>query len=177
MRILIRRIGGMIGGILDRAFSAAGALAFSQIPAYMDQYLLFLKGMLQESRRQVESVQDRASLSGKTLQQFIDKHLASPDPDFSASGLIMKDTLQRYENYRLAVADLEHSTVFQKPFYFLYHFDFSLIKEINYTPSIPVTMEAGVYALAGLVFGLIVYTIIIWAPAQLLAPSVRRNGR
>lgn len=175
MIYLIRRVGGLIGGILDRAFCTAGALIFSQIPAFMAQYLTLLKGALHESRIQVEALQQRSSALGKSIEAFIEKHLSSSDPDFSASGRLMQETFVRYNAYRDAVQDLEHSTIWQKPFYFIYHLDWNLLKEMKFIPGIPFTVEAGIYAVAGIIFGYIIYTVFIWAPFQLIAPVPRRR--
>lgn len=165
--ILLRPIFSLIDSILDRVFSLGGAIVAAQIPAFLMEYMATLKGALMESGRNVDSMRMRATEMGRTLEEFIAKHLASPDADFVASGKIMQESLLRYETYQNAYMALDTAPIWKKFLVFLQVFDFQLVKGMHFTPALPLSVEGGVYALIGLLLGLVVYQAILKLPFHL----------
>ena len=85
---LLRWLFKPIDQLLDRVFSVAGAVVLSQMPQIMRQYLDVLSGALAEAGRNVAVFRDQAFLLGKSLPEFIDKHLRNPDPAGAAPLLV-----------------------------------------------------------------------------------------
>ncbi len=168
LRNAIFRLFSFVGSLLDRIFAAAGAFVFSQMPALMTQYLTLLRGAMVESGRQYAAIHAQAAAAGRTVDQFIAKHLQSSDPEFMASGRVMDATVQRYMDYRDAIHAIQSSPAWKKPFLMLYHLDFNLVLSLKLSPTIPISYEAAVYALVGMIFGMLVYTLFIWSPLTLL---------
>lgn len=119
-----------------------------------------LRGALHEARRQVELIEAQARANGKTIDQFIAKHLDSNDPDFAGSGRVMQSSVDAFEKYRDAYDAIGGAGIFQKPFVFISHVDLTLLGSMDFTPGIPFTTEALVYGFAGILFGLLVYHIL-----------------
>jgi hypothetical protein len=172
--MILRKITAIFDGFLDRVFSMAGAVIFSQIPRFMDQYKDVLQGALFESSKMVQSITLRANEVHRSLEEFIGKHLGSQDPDFIASGKIMQEALNRYDRYKEAFDALSSANIFKKPFVFFYYIDWELFKAVKFTPGIPMTVEGAVYAVAGLMFGFIFYNIILKSPIHFFTVKSRR---
>lgn len=145
--------------LLDRIFAVVGALLFSQIPLFMHQYLQGLIGHEAELRLQVEEMRRAAMQTGKTLEQFINKFLASGDIDFELQGAVMKAMLNRWQYLSDNLISLNNSTVFTRPFVFISHLDFDIAKSslTNFEPGIPFSLEGGVYLMIGMLFGLLIF--------------------
>ncbi len=166
--MILRKITAVIDGFLDRVFSMAGAVIFSQIPRLIDQYTDVLSGALFESSKMVESITRRAGEIGRSIEEFIGKHLNSQDPDFIASGKIMQESLERYDRYKEALDAITSANIFYKPFAFFYYLDWELFKTVRFTPGIPLTVEGGMYAVTGLAFGFLFYNVILKAPVHFM---------
>ena len=70
-------------GLFDRLLCVAGAVLFSQVPEFMEQYLQRLGGHLDEARRQLEQLRDVAAQIRVTLEALIANTSANPDPSCS----------------------------------------------------------------------------------------------
>lgn len=138
---------------LDRILSLLCGVTFAQIPQFIQHYMQQLSGRVDELRMQVESMRTAAGLSGKSLEQFVQKFLNSSDPDFVHQGQVMSDIYHRYESLSMAYTQLEGTQGVAQPFVFFYHIDTSLVKSTfaHFSLGLPFTIEAGVYALAGIV--------------------------
>lgn len=158
--IVLRAIGRFFDSILDRVFSVAGALVFSQIPQIITQYTDVLSGALSEARRQVQTIREMAAQNGKTLEEFLQKHLNSSDPDFQGSGKIMQKSVERFLELDDAYQALLNAPVWKKPFLFFYHFDSELFRALHFQPALPLTPEGAIYAFVGILAGLLVYNIL-----------------
>ncbi len=157
---MIKRIIKYFDSIVDRIFCAAGAVVFSQIPQFIRQYTDALSGALMEARRQIDSIRSMAELGGKTLEEFIGKHLSSTDPDFQNSGKVMQASVDRFAYYEAAYRALIDSAIWKKPFLFLYYLDIDLFHAVKFQPGLPLSVEGACYAFAGILAGLLVYNII-----------------
>lgn len=171
-----------IGGLLDRGCAVAGALLFSQLPLFMQQYTQQLSGHVAELNLQVSAIQQAATHSGKTLEQFIQKFVESADPDFFRQGEIMLAMVNRWHNFSDAYKALYESSIFTKPLEFLYHFDFEIASNTwsHYTFGIPFNLEGLIFALIGIAFGYVIFSMIrkIFSSVWLLLTSpFKRNAK
>ena len=165
--IVLRFFGRMIDGLLDRVFCIAGAIGLSQIPGIIQHYVDVLSGALAEARRNVETFREQAALVGRTLPEFIDKHLRNPDPDFQASGRAMQMAVERFEGYGAAFESLRDASIWQRPFLFFAHLDVGLWSQMDYRPTLPLNMEGLIYAAVGIPLGLLAYYGILRLPVYL----------
>lgn len=150
---------GLVSKTIDRLFAVGGAFAFCQFPLLMQQYSMMLSGHLAESRRQINMMQHAASLTNKTLQEYIAKFLGQQDLDFVHQGQIMQSMQKRYEELNQAYSSLQQSTVWSKPFVFIKNLDSSVFWDTarDFTPGLTLTLESLIYAVIGLGIGVLVY--------------------
>lgn len=145
--------------IIDRLFGVAGAFIGSQIPVFMHQYEQRLSGHLHELSHLLEEIRHIALLSGKSMDQYINKFLNSSDPDFISHGKFMQNLVIRHENLSKALYDLTTSTLWSKPYLFFSELKSDIASSTlhSFSPGMSLTVEGGVYALCGLVVGCLVY--------------------
>ena len=145
----------MLYSLCDRFCGTLGAVALSQIPQYFQQYLHLLSGHVAELSYQVDLLQRSAQMSGKTLPELIQKFLNSVDPDFSAQGLVMKGTLERYNDLNTALSAFRDSSLLSRPLLLLKHFNWQISKETlgQFEPGFAFTAEGVLYAVLGLLLG------------------------
>jgi len=150
-------------GFLDRCCALAGVVLCSQIPVFITQYTQQLVGRAAEIKLQVDAMRQSAGFSGKTLEQLIQKFLGSPDLDITRQGELMLSTVQRNEALTQALTDLHNSSVWSRPFEFLFHLDRgvfdSTFREFQW--GLPLNLEGGIYALVGMGVGYLFFSIII----------------
>lgn len=151
-----------IGGLMDRVCAVAGAVIFAQAPLFMKQYTQQLISRESELGMQVEAMRNAAGISGKTLDQLIQKFLSNPDPDFIHQGEVMLALLGRWRNLSESLSAMQNSTIWERPFAFAFHLNAEVFSSTlaNFTFGIPMTTEGGIYALAGIVVGYGIFAII-----------------
>lgn len=171
---MVRYILKMIDAFVDRIVSVLGALIFSQFPQFMRQYMDVLAGALAEAKKNVASIQKQAALTGKSLDSFIAKHVASVDPDFKASGRVMQESVERMRNYERMLVEMKNSPIWKKPIVFFQNLDRSLLDAVEFKPALPLDMEAAVYAVIGIAVALFLYSSVLKAPLFLM--KRRRRG-
>ena len=162
----------MLIKLLDRIFAALGALLFSQVPLFIYYYMQQLQGRVAELLGQKEALIRVAAQTGKTLDQYILKFLNSSDPDFSAQGHLMQGLLERLKTLSTGLSQLQNATVWEKPFIFIkaFYWDIASSTWSQYAIGIPLSIEGGVYAFAGLLVGFGVFYLIkqifalLWRP-------------
>lgn len=172
---LLRKIGQSIDGLLDRICAVAGAALFSQAPQLMRQYQDVLAGALAEAQRNIEVFRTQAQLIGRTMEELLDKHLRSPDPDFQATGRVMRAALERYDDYAAAYEALSTASIWERPFVFLAHFDWKLWEALEFRPALPLDAEGAVYAFLGVLFGMAVYHGVLRLPLTIYQKVQRRK--
>jgi hypothetical protein len=155
---------------LDRVLSLIFGVVFAQIPQFIQHYIQQLSGRVEELRMQVESMRYAASLSGKSLEQFIHKFQKNADPDFIHQGDVMSQVLGRYEQLSTAYTHMETAAGIEQPFTFFYYVDWSLAKSTmaHFSLGLPLTLEAGVYALCGIVCCHAIFVLIRKTGSKLL---------
>lgn len=161
--------------LIDRILCVLGAVLFSQIPEFMQQYLQRLGGHLDEARRQLAIFRDTAVKAGATLDQFIHQTGASPDPGVARLGGVMADAVERVGALQSAHDALLHSSLWTRPFVFLRHLDLEITRATGaiYKPAVPTTLEGLVYALAGMLVFLALYHVVSKrVPALFRRPAV-----
>jgi hypothetical protein len=155
----VRAVLSAAEGLLDRMLCVAGAVIFSQVPEFMQQYLQRLGGHLDEARRQLQQFQEVAARSSLTLDQLIVQTNASADPAVSKLGGVMAGAVARVNELTAAQSALEHATLWDRPFVFLHQVDPAIARATwaIFRPAVPTTPEGLVYALVGILVLLATY--------------------
>jgi len=150
---------GAVEGLLDRALCVIGAVIFSQVPEFMQQYLQRLGGRLDEARLQLLQFQHAATQSGLTLERLISQTTANVDPAVARLGGVMTAAIARVDTLEGAQSAIENASLWTRPFVFLQHID-PAIAQATWTifkPAVPTTVEGFVYALLGMLGLLAIY--------------------
>ena len=139
-----------------------GALAFSQLPLFMQQYQHHLSGHVAELKTQIQSMINAASLTGKSLQQYVIKFLKSEDLDFRNQGELMTDMIHRYDNLRAGHNALQESSIYAKPMIFIRHLDWDIAQSTwkSFEVGFSFSMDGLAYAVIGIVFGLSLFWLL-----------------
>lgn len=148
-----------LDGLADRISAALGGFLFSQIPNFISQYTERLAGHVEEIKFHITLIQQAASLSGKSLSQYVQKFLQSHDPDFFNQGLIIQKLLLRAEILEADLQALQGASSFTRPFIFSVHFNYEMGKAaLDYFQiGFILTMESGIYVLFGITVGYLLY--------------------
>jgi hypothetical protein len=146
-------------GLIDRVLCVVGAVLFSQIPEFLQQYLQRLGGHLDEARRQLGHFQEIASKAGLTLDELIAKSQGSPEPTVVQLGRLMHETAARVEALAVAEAGIRNASLFSRPLIFLRHLDLPIARATwtIFKPAVPTTAEGLVYAGIGVLLMLALY--------------------
>lgn len=152
----------LFSSLLDRVFVVAGAFIGSQVPAFMQQYTNRLAGHVEELKHLVEAIQKSASLSGKTLDQYIHKFLTNSDQDFVQQGEFMQSLVNRWDSFSTALRHLSESTVWSRPFVFIreLHYDVAGSTLYSFQPNIVLTIEGLCYTGLGILTGYSTYYLL-----------------
>ncbi len=145
--------------LLDRLLCVVGAVLFSQLPEFMQQYLQRLGGHLDEARRQLEQFQVVATKAGLTLDQLIAQSRGNTETTVAQLGQVMRDTMDRVDALSAAEAAIRNASMFTRPLVFLRHIDLSIAHATwtIFKPAVPTTIEGAVYAVSGLLLMLAFY--------------------
>lgn len=161
-----RTLVGVGDGVIDRLLCVAGAVVFSQVPEFMQQYLQRLGGHLDEARRHLAQFRHVAAESGLTLDRLIDQTSANADPAVAKLGGVMTQAADRVRELEAAQAAISDASLWTRPFVFLHHADRSIAEatwEI-FKPAVPTTVEGFVYAACGMLVLLGMYHLGIRYP-------------
>lgn len=169
-------IGGFFGSLAERIVVFFAALFLSQAPQYMNLYLNVLSGSLATYQKEVKIIEDEAASLEMTVKAFIDDLAKSPGKVAQKSAEIHKGQIDRFEKTKKAFAALEKATVFSRPFVFLKHVDWSLAKSVKFQPAFPLTLEAFVYVIIGIILGMLVYRGLMFFPRRWLGGKHQDQG-
>jgi hypothetical protein len=160
--------------LLDRILCVCGAVLFSQLPEFMQQYLQRLEGHLDEARLQLDGFRDAAAKSGMTLDQLVAGAARNPDPSMGRLGGVVHHLVARVDDLAAADAALRHASAWTRPFVFAAHMDAGIAKATwtIFRPAVPTTAEGLVYAGVGVVAALAVYHLGVRGP---IARCMRRK--
>lgn len=165
----------VLDGLIDRIFAALGALVFAQVPSFFNAYNQRLGGHLSELQLQIASMQKAAQISGKGLQEYIQKFVAYNDVDVASQGGIMNGMLERFSQLTDAHQSLIHASPFTRPFFFVRHLQFDIAQKTldDFQISLSFTLESGIYALIGMGAGYFLYTALKKMILKIGAASLR----
>ncbi|HVU23214.1 MAG TPA: DUF2937 family protein [Opitutus sp.] len=157
--------------LVDRALCVAGAIAFSQLPEFMQQYLQRLGGHLDEARRQLELFRHTAAQSGLTLDQLIHQTATNSDAAVARLGGVMTGAVNRVQTLESAQAALLHATAWTRPFVFARDIDTGIARNTwaVFRPAVPTTPEGIAYAVLGIFALLGVYHAGVKWPIRRIA--------
>ena len=147
---------------IDRITIVAFAILFIQIPHFVVQYKQRLGGHVDELASIIQQYKEAATLSGKTIKEYINLFLDSGIPEFINAGKIMNLNLERLDYLNKALNDLMSSSSFTQFFIFLKTMDHKICKATlaNFTPGIAFNFEALIYAFVGSIIGFIIFSTI-----------------
>ena len=146
----------MIGRLLNGLAATLGAAGFAQFPAFFQQYLQRLGGMLDQARLDVARLLKDAQSQGQTLEAYLAElratgsHAAAGTADRELARL---DTVNLLET---AYNALTLSDPLERPLNFVRYFDAQIAGETMgaFQPAVPVTSEALIYGAVGMIIGL-----------------------
>ncbi len=146
-------------GLVDRALCVTGAVLFSQLPEFFQQYLQRLGGHLAEAQRQLEQFRKVAEKSGVSLDQFASDVAAQRDPAMARLGQVIGDAHARVDTLAAAESALRDASGWTRPFVFLGHVDPRIARGTweAFRPAVPTTAEGLAYAAVGMVAMLAAY--------------------
>lgn len=152
-----------VGGLLDRICAVLGAVLFLQIPLFIQDYQIELKGHVSELEWQVSLIQEAAKFSGKSLEQYIHKFLVSGDVDFVHQGEILSNMVVRLNTLSSSLKAISEAPIWERPFVFCSYLNYEIAKSTfhSFQMGMPLTLEAIVYGLLGMLIGFGLYQLTI----------------
>ena len=164
-------------GLLDRGLCLLGAILFSQIPEFIQQYVQRLGGHLDEARRQLAQLRDIASQTGLTLDQLAARTAADPDLAVAQLGTHLHRVGARVHDLGAAEAAIRGASIWTRPFVFARYADPAIARSTwaVFKPAVPTTIEGLVYALAGVLFMLGLYYGGVKYPCRRILRARRRR--
>lgn len=164
-------------GLLDRSFAVIGALVCAQAPMFIQQYNQQLTGRVAELKLQMDAMANIATLSQKSVKQYIQRFIDSGDPDFMRQGDILLWTHERYDQLTNALNQLSGASMTSKPFVFLRDLNWEVARSTlsEFQPGIPFTAEGFIYALIGIGIGFGVFFLLITLLRFCCRPFVKRQ--
>ena len=152
--------------LLDRILCVVGAVLFSQLPEFMQQYLQRLGGHLDEARLQLDRLREAAARSGMTLDQLVSGASRNPDPSADRLAGMVRSSIARVDELSAAESAIRHASIWAKPFVFAAHLDLGIAKATwsIFRPAVPTTAEGLVYAAAGMAAVLAAYHLGVREP-------------
>jgi len=159
---ILKPLSGFFESLLDRAVSAAGAVVFMQIPAFLVQYKQRLGGHVDELALLIRKYKAAAADNSRTIDEYIGLHLQSDVKEFVSTGKIMSENLERFTDLSAALKSLSESKGIVKFFAFVKDIEFDIFKAAlkNFVPGISFTFETLLYAAIGIIFFMSVYFVI-----------------
>jgi hypothetical protein len=126
--------------IVSGAFAAAGAAAFSQFPAFVQQYMQRLGGHRDEALRFVENLKARNGVDTNLLAE----------------------SEKRLYDLSQAIDALAIAGNFSRPRAFVEYFDPEIVRATAhiFQPAVPLTPEGFVYAGIGVIVGVMLFSLI-----------------
>lgn len=161
-------LGRTLEKVLDRVLCVVGAVIFSQLPEFFQQYLQRLGGHLDEARRQLDQFRQTAAQSGLTLDRLIADTKGQSEPAVAQLGQVMSNTVARVDDLQAAETALRTASIWSRPFVFVRHLDPPIAHATwaAFRPGVPTTFEGMVYAALGMAVFLALYYGAVRYPAK-----------
>jgi hypothetical protein len=152
--------------LLDRVLCVAGAVLFSQLPEFMQQYLQRLEGHLDEATLVLSKFKDAAAQSGMSLDQLVAGTAQNPDPSMGKLGGVIRQAIARADELGAADTALRQASALTRPFVFLRHLDVGIARATLaiYRPAVPTTLEGFAYAGFGIILIMALYHLAVRGP-------------
>ncbi len=146
-------------GLIDRLLCVVGAVLFSQLPEFIQQYVQRLGGHLDEARRQLDQFREVAAKSGLTLDELAARSQANAEATVARLGQLIHDTAARVDALAAADAAIRDASILTRPFVFFRHADLSIARATwtIFRPAVPTTVEGMLYAAMGVLMILAFY--------------------
>jgi len=172
---VLKKVFSFLDRLLDRIFSVIGAVAFSQIPEFIQQYIQRLGGHVDEAQYQVELIRKGAQSSGHTLSSYIELFITHTDPGIVRQGQLIQRTIERASELAEALQAIKEASVFTRPFVFLAKVKYPIARATleDFQPAVPLTLESVIYAFIGLFIALVFYQFVLKLPIRL----IKRKGK
>ena len=140
MRRIVCKIAALIGAVL-----------FSQMPLFVDQYTFRLQGHLAESNHHLLLYQKAAAELHKTVDEYMQKFLSSQDEDFCKEGEIIQHVVDRNLFLQKAVCSLETQPKIIRPLLLFKYADVPILKEAweSFCPGFSFSTETAFFSLLG----------------------------
>jgi len=163
---IIRSVSEGAERLLDRILCVLGAVVFSQLPEFMQQYLQRLEGHLDEAKLALGRFKDAAAQSGMSLEQLVAGAAKNPDPSVGRLGTVVHEAALRVDELAAADTALRQASAWTRPFVFIAHVDGGIARATLaiYRPAVPTTAEGLAYAAFGVVLVLALYHLAIRGP-------------
>ncbi|HSW14501.1 MAG TPA: DUF2937 family protein [Solimonas sp.] len=137
------------GGVTERLVAVVFAVSAAQFPVYFLAYSNTLAGARMEAQSRYEELQREAAQLQLEIEAFVRRHEDNPDSVFQASGRIHRTTLEHYQRYSAMAQALQEAPLWRRPLVLAQNFDPELHAATHFEPGLPLTPEAGAYALIG----------------------------
>lgn len=159
MSWLSRKTDSLAGAVFAGVFGASA----SQFDIFVQQYLQRLGGHADEAQRAYAAIAE-----GERYRDF------AP----ASRQVLLEDARQRVEELQSALQALANSDLFTRPFTFAAHLDREIAQRTfeQFRPALPLDLAGIVFALYGVILGLIVYELIKAPVAIALWRRRRRIG-
>lgn len=164
----IRSVLSAVESVLDRVLCVLGALLFSQVPEFIQQYLQRLGGHVDEARRQLERLRTAAEQSGLTLDQLSAHAAANSDPAVVRLGSVVGQAAGRVDSLAAAEQAIRGASAFARPFVFMRELDPAIARSTLavFKPAMPTTLEGLAYAIFGMLALLAIYHFGLKTPIR-----------
>jgi hypothetical protein len=145
----------MLFKLLRRTILLCFALCFCQTPFFVNEYLARLEGHLSESNIQIQKYQETATISNKTLVEYVAKFLAQEDKDFKHQGELIQEAQKRNEFLQQAVTSITTSSPYIRPIVFIRYADVTIVRETwqGFSIGLSIGKESLLWACIGLIVG------------------------
>jgi len=159
---ILKPVGSFFESVFDRTVSAAGALVFIQVPAFLVQYQQRLGGHVDELALLIKKYKSAAAGNSRTVEEYIGLHLQSDVKEFVSTGRIMADNMDRFTGLSEALKNLSGSKGLTKFFYFIKDMDIDICKAAfkNFVPGISFHFDTLLYGAMGIIVFMSIYFVI-----------------
>jgi hypothetical protein len=150
----------LLARLANGLFAAAGAAGAAQFPAFYRQYLQHLSGRLAQAREDLAPVVADAEKRGLSLGEYLDRAAAEGGELTGTLVAGYRSTYQAFERLREAHQALSAAGPLERPIALARHLDVRIAEGTleAFAPALPLSVEGGGYALAGLLLGL----LLVW---------------
>ncbi|HUE45573.1 MAG TPA: DUF2937 family protein [Aestuariivirgaceae bacterium] len=153
------------------------ALALSQFPEFVQQYVQRTGGAVDALQPLVERFEASAAQAGLSRQAALERLERNPDNLVVGQSAATADAIARYESLRQSYGDLASAGEFERLLVFGASVDPAIARRTmgDFRPAVPVTLEGLAHAGVGLVLGYGLGALIAAAAGALLGLRRRES--